>query len=341
MKIDIGAVYNSRPKDRIATDKMDVVQRELVFDIDLTDYDEIRFCCKGAAICKKCWKFMAVACEIIDAALREDFGFTNILWIFSGRRGIHCWVCDYEARVLDTRGRTAIGEYLHLVTGNNLDEIRSKISLNSKLHHSIKRSNDILKSYFEEILLEQEWFSSEIGLEKILSLVSDVKVTQELREILRNVAGDSAKAWEELNKFISCQKTSGKSQGNNVYQFLIEELRIYLLYPRLDINVTKGLNHLLKSPFCVHPKTGKVCVPFNAAKAKSFDPDKVPSIDTLINEINEFNDTFNRDSTTESKIKEYKKTSLFKSILIFENFLKNSNASSKENSKNHHKSLEF
>merc|ERR1719259_900059 len=59
---------------------------------------------------------------------------------------------------------------------------------------------------------------------------------------------------------------------------LLQEIALQLTYPRLDINVTKGLNHLLKAPFCVHPKTGRVCVPF--------DPAAVPTIKQLEAELN-------------------------------------------------------
>ena len=40
------------------------VERELVFDIDLTDYDDVRTCGKGAHICNKCWPLMAIAIKV-------------------------------------------------------------------------------------------------------------------------------------------------------------------------------------------------------------------------------------------------------------------------------------
>lgn len=64
-------MFNSPKDHRITT--LSAQQRELVFDIDMTDYDPVRTCCSGAEICAKCWKFMVVACRVVDAALRGEF----------------------------------------------------------------------------------------------------------------------------------------------------------------------------------------------------------------------------------------------------------------------------
>lgn len=36
-------------------------ERELVFDIDMDAYDDVRTCCKEGKICNKDWSYMAAA----------------------------------------------------------------------------------------------------------------------------------------------------------------------------------------------------------------------------------------------------------------------------------------
>lgn len=44
---------------------------------------------------------------------------------------------------------------------------------------------------------------------------------------------------------------------------------------------------LPQAPFCVHPKTGKVCVPIDPEQAWQFDPDAVPTVQQLVQELGE------------------------------------------------------
>lgn len=40
-------------RDMVRTGEFVAQYKELVFDIDMTDYDDVRFCCSGADICTR------------------------------------------------------------------------------------------------------------------------------------------------------------------------------------------------------------------------------------------------------------------------------------------------
>jgi DNA primase small subunit len=138
-RFEIGPVYSTNPRDRKTLRKASAfrpVSRELVFDIDMDAYDEIRTCCTGANICSRCWQFITMAIKTVNEALREDFGFEHILWVYSGRRGAHCWVSDKKAREMEDSKRRAIAGYLEVVKGGS--QGGKKVNIKRPLHPHLR-----------------------------------------------------------------------------------------------------------------------------------------------------------------------------------------------------------
>jgi len=196
-KIDLGAVYNARPSDHKKLTNFTPQERELVFDIDLTDYDDVRNCCSGAKICGKCWRYMTVAVKILDAALREDFGFQNLLWVYSGRRGVHCWVCDPEARKLTASARGAVAEYLQVVSGG--EHKTKKVTLRgTSVHPSVHRASEIVKKDFEKLcLIDQDILGSKDSWTKVLALIPDDDLKSKCTELMEK-GKDGIDRWNKL-----------------------------------------------------------------------------------------------------------------------------------------------
>jgi DNA primase small subunit len=315
-KIDIGAVYNIPPSirknalkvlkekekekekekfDPKKEEEFKPEEKEFVIDIDLNDYDDVRLgCAPGSLWINGSWLYMSTAIKILDRALREDFGFKHILFVFSGRRGVHCWVCDKKARKLPARERRSLIDTLSLLFSKGKPFERAK-----PLHPLIKPSFPFIEETFMKMVLPEQdgqgILSSKERYEKVLILIPDEEARNELRKKwekmpIKKTEDKSLSRWKDLLNTVSHFEKLQREQKNKK---LADELSICkysimveFVYPRFDMNVSMQPHHLLKSPFAVHPKTGKICVPIlDIQNCHLFNPDTVPSLASLVQEL--------------------------------------------------------
>lgn len=92
---------------------------------------------------------------------------------------------------------------------------------------------------------------------------------------------------EELNEYENEVKYNSKFKPkHSKTELCIKNIILSLTYPRLDINVSKHLNHLLKAPFCIHPKTGLISVPLNENDILNFKLENIPEVEETIDSVN-------------------------------------------------------
>ncbi|CAK5265716.1 unnamed protein product [Mycena citricolor] len=284
-RFEIGPVYTARPRDRkTAGNGFVPTQRELVFDIDMTDYDPVRNCCTDAGICHRCWAFIAAAVRVLDHTIRDQFGYVHLLWVYSGRRGIHLWISDTEAMELTDDQRKTMVAFLTVVPKDENKKLNVRYG-SRVLPASLRPALDELAMVFTDLILrDQDCFETEKGWEALLRLIPEPRVVDALRSQWESSSHSSSEdKWADFKKQIKSFKKETSQRA--ALTAAMEDIILQYTYPRLDENVSKKRNHLLKAPFCVHPKTGRICVPVDPQKIDKFDPLSVPTVSQLLNEL--------------------------------------------------------
>lgn len=183
------------------------------------------------------------------------------------------------------------------------------MNLSHPLHPMLSRAYDVLEPMFIEDVLPSSGHSLLANknnwdglLGSLPPAAQPVAVSLGKKWSKDNDDSTPAEKWTELKRYLSILigRTEGGSTKNNkaaknlstkdrikIEQWPVETVFKYT-YPRLDINVSKMQNHLLKSPFCIHPKTGRVCVPIEVDKVDDFNPFTVPTLPQLMRELDDY-----------------------------------------------------
>jgi len=252
----------------------------------MTDYDSVRTCCSGAEICRRCWAFISAAVRVLDTAIRDQFGFQHLLWVYSGRRGIHLWISDKEAIDLTDDQRRAVVSWLTVIQGGK--EMHKKVNVRTgarSLPPSLITALETLAVIFGDLILaDQDCFVSQEGWESLLHLIPDKAMVETLRKKWTiDTERSSEDKWGDIKKEV--KKYEKQSLQRATLTAALEDIILQYTYPRIDAEVSKHRNHLLKAPFCVHPKTGRVCVPVDPERIEEFDPERVPTVGQLLREL--------------------------------------------------------
>lgn len=178
-----------------------------------------------------------------------------------------------------------------------------------------------MREHFQDdILQEQDPWQTPEKSEHLLGLLPDRQLAQSLSKKWDAAPSRSSSSkWADIDSLASSGGGSSSLDGKKLLEAK-QDIVLEYTYPRLDAEVSKHLNHLLKSPFCVHPATGRICVPVDPRTVDEFDPLDVPTVTELLSQIDHWEGD-EISSATGKKIQDWEKTRLKPYVEYFRSFV--------------------
>jgi len=284
--------------------------KELVFDVDITEWNDLRVCqCIGnrnsdicrhcgratsleselveeigycecveveAQVCSKCWCYAKASIMLMHFILTQRFGFKEVLFIFSGSKGYHCWVFDDEVKYMSLEQRTAIVNYFTPWTDKKRIGLKDE---SNDLLGDIEES--FLEGVFADTILAGGIFSllhpkSNWHLADLLEMDTHSEATKENFMALLDLAlverWTASLTWDNVKAFIFCHLPQYRAKA------YVKRILYSYMFPRIDIPITSQIKHLIKLPYSLHQTTKLISTPILPYEFLSFDPSSCPNV---------------------------------------------------------------
>jgi DNA primase catalytic subunit len=253
-------------------------KQELVFDIDVTDYtcycecgarstEQARanncknsnrrhtyYCeCTGSGqACSTCWLHIEGAALLLHDFLVHRLGIPekHLLWVLSGKKGIHCLVNDPRYVTMALSERAQLFSLLQCSTPTALREFGRTLAKDDARSTVVQQWET---HFFDNVVQRRHMLMNKVFAADCLDLVR--LYYQPLHDMLRqswSTATSSLSKWQSLKRLEQGQQFECPPS-------LLIVLQYY--YPRIDRGPLCEKNHVIKLPFSVHRSTKNIALP--------------------------------------------------------------------------------
>ena len=273
----------------LSTSDLRVAASPLRFDIDADVYDQ-RLCCGSRKqVCDTCAPLLDLAMRVIERVLRylalPNLDASMLVWVFSGRRGVHGWL-------LDPRGFVAGGTPPPVAGGGKLRSLHDLVSSNMHIFTKVGTDKHVLDGVSRPLApvlahalgdpaapdsvwaagpalaRAHRWLSRADAREATLGHIECAEARADARGLLERAldAGeaDDGVLWASLLARLETYERQRVALG--------------ALFPRIDVGVSRTPSHLVKAPFSTHVEEAGLALPL--LPGQPFVPSRLPTVHT-------------------------------------------------------------
>lgn len=253
--------------------------KELVFDVDVPDFD--RFCDCAATqrktLCATCWLHIEGCYFIMNFIFTAIFGYpqANLLYVFSGGKGLHCFNNDPRAMALNQEQRDTIFNYVKIgkeddmalcqwIVSNATPELSKRLEALFRSHVLVSR--DLLRQ-----LAFRRWVALKID-KYYPSTYQSIRTRWCLDDAnaftFNTHENVSLKLWDMVVEHARYEHYNVDNAMSVVTAPLFIIYRVY--YPIIDPGPLL-MTHEIKLPFSIHATTMNIALPIDQAFIETTD----------------------------------------------------------------------